>query len=504
MNRNPDDRGRINATDREGEAPAEPRTLIVLVALWLGRSLALLLMLAIAVSPALAQDDPDRAANDERDPHLVHWQWMQELRLPDKRDGSYLVLPITAAVFSRSQDHLRDIRLTDAEGDRIPYALRIMRSESTQTKLSARQFDAGESPKSRSYQVSLELAEAPPPGHNEIEIHTSGRNFRRRVEVVGADTDAFKDPQMLLDKKTYVVHYDVEGKTVQLNRFRYDFKQFRHLRVRVFADATVDEEIPRITNIIVRRSIVIPGEFVTEPANLGMQEQVRGDGGPGSAWMIEFPDWMPGADKKPLADKTPLAEKRPWEKLTFEVDGPPSDRPFRLQIANPNEPRQDIFGAEWRWRKDSDRQLLEISFPEVIARRLRLIVTDFANEPLQIRTVQATRCVRNLIIETPDETKITLPLRLHTGNDKVPPANYVLAQKLPVLLKPAPAVIDAGAVTPNSSYASPPLTLHQRTPWLVYVVLGFASVVLAAILGGLAWQTLRRHDALTAGQGKPT
>ena len=463
-----------------------------------------LLAIWIIVSPAFAQEDPDRAASDERDPLLVHWQWMQELRLPDKRDVPYLVLPITPAVFSRSQDGLRDIRLADAKGNRIPYALRTMRPESKQTNLGARHYDAGPSQKSRSYQVSLELAEAPPPGHNEIEIHTSGRNFRRRIEVLGSDTDGFKDPQMLLDKKTYVVHFDVDGKTVELNRFRYDFKQFRHLRVRVFADATVDEEIPTITNVIVRRSIVIPGAFVTEPANLGMQEQVRGDAGPGSAWMIEFPDSMPGADKKPLSDKTPLAEKRPWEKLTFEVDGPPSERPFRLQIANPNEPRQDIFGAEWRWRKDGDRQLLEISFPEVIARRLRLIVTDFANEPLQIRTVQATRCVRNLIIETPDEAKITLPLRLYSGNDKVAGANYVLAQKLPVLLKPVPAVIDAGAVTPNPSYEPPPLTLHQRMPWLVYVVLAIASAVLAVILGGLAVQAIRRHDAPTTIEEKPT
>ena len=61
----------------------------------------------------------------------------------------------------------------------------------------------------------------------------------------------------------------------------------------------------------------------------------------------------------------------------------------------------------------------------------------------------------------------------------------MLAQKLPVLLKPAPAVIDAGAVTPNPSYEPPSLTSHQRMPLLVYVVLAIASAVLVVILGGV-------------------
>ena len=173
--------------------------------------------------------------------------------------------------------------------------------------------------------------------------------------------------------------------------------------------------------------------------------------------MIDFPD------------------KMPCEKLTFELDGPPSERPFRLQIANPKEPRQDVIGAEWRWRKDGDRQMLDISFQEVIARRLRLIVTDFANEPMQIRSAQATRCVRKLIFEKPDESKFTGSFRLYTGNAKADPANYVLAQKLPALLKPPPEVVGAGELDANPTYQPPPLTLHERMPWLVYVVLGFAT-----------------------------
>jgi len=40
-----------------------------------------------------------------------------------------------------------------------------------------------------------------------------------------------------------------------------------------------------------------------------------------------------------------------------------------------------------------------------------------------------------------------------------------------------------------------PLPLTERWPWLIYVVLGAACLVLLAILGALARAALARHDA---------
>src|SRR6185436_15152073 len=125
----------------------------------------------------------------------------------------------------------------------IPYVLRNFRKESQQTQLlTARpDFNTGPSPKSRTYEMSLELGNVPAPGHNDIEIHTTGRNYRRRVEVFGDDSDKFDNLRPFFDKKTYVVLYDVDGRTVDVHRFRYDFKQFKFVLVRVHADATADE-----------------------------------------------------------------------------------------------------------------------------------------------------------------------------------------------------------------------------------------------------------------------
>jgi hypothetical protein len=434
-------------------------------------------ILLLACGPAMAQDG-DEAAADERDPNLVHWQWSAALKVVSQGNSPYLALTVPLAVFDKSQDDLRDVRLSDAGKNRVPYVLKVFSPKAQQTTLrEAREpFNAGPRPKSRTYEMSLELAEVPAPGYNEIEILTTGRNYRRQVEVFGDKSEKFDDPQQFFDKKTYLVLYDVEGRTVDLHRFRFDLKQFRFVLVRVHADG--DEEIPRITGVKVRRTITEPGEFATVDANLGNYETTRGDGGPASAWMINLPD------------------KMPCEKLTFEVGGPPSDRPFNLQIANPNENRMPIGGADWRWRKDGERQLLEVHFNEVIARRLRLVVTDFANEPLQLHDVKATYSVRKLIFAKPDGVKVKLPITLYTGNTKVGNPGYVLEQKLPAILKPAPGVVELEeSLAPNPAYQPPPPSLNERMPWLVYVVLGLACAVLLAILAALARQAIRRHDA---------
>lgn len=451
------------------------------------RNVWAILLLVLCATIAPAQPDDDKAGADERDPSLKHWQWMFELRLPDKADGPYLALPIPPEVFGKTQmdvfgkepDDLRDVRLTDAKGTRIPYALRIMRDRYEQINVSIiRTFNAAASPKSRIYEASYELANAPAPGYNEIEIGTTGRNFRRKVEVFGDDADKFAKPKSLLGKGKYLVHYDVDGKVVDIHRFRFDYMQYRYLQVRVHADDfTVDEEIPEITSVTVRRRIEIPGESVTEPATLNSMGFTRGDGGPATAWMILLPDRMP------------------CEKLTFDVFGAASERPMRLEIADEKQARRTVFGADWRWLPGDDkRQTLEVRFNEVVAQRLRLVITDNANQPLNIQNVKATRSVRKLIFAKPEEGKFTLPLRLYTGNPSAGATRYDLVKNLPVLLKPAPSIATLEPGQLNPTYEAPPKTLDQRMPWLVHVVLGAASLILLLILAALARQAIRRHD----------
>ena len=505
-------------------------------------ALAGLTMALLLATGALAQPDPEKpgqADADERDPTLKHWKWMAELRLPDKLDGTFVTLPIPPEVlnvaqqggfgqgpmdefdrfkmeeirrfqkdaFAREPGELRDLRLTDAKGERQPFALRIMRDyyQRTDAKI-VRKFNAAPSLKSRVFEASYELADVPAPGHNEIEIYTTGggRNFRRKVEVFGDDSDEFTKPKSLLGKGSYLVYFNVDGKIVDIHRFGYEEMRYRFLQVRVHADdPAVDEEIPTITNVVVRRRIEVPGEFITEPANFGAIDQVRTESGPGTAYTVILRHGQPGAKGDDVA-----AERIPCEKLTFEFLGEPSERPMRLEIADVGEPRRPIYGVDFQWRKDvkrpdddkgpdmQKRSFLDVRFSEVVAQRLRLVVTDKANPPLQLNRIEATRAVRKLIFARPDAAKSVLPLRLFAGNPSVGAPGYVdFAKSLPEVLKPAPPQATLGGLQPNPSYEPPPKTLQERMPWLVHVVLGLASLVLLVILAALVKQAIARHDA---------
>jgi hypothetical protein len=51
-----------------------------------------------------------------------------------------------------------------------------------------------------------------------------------------------------------------------------------------------------------------------------------------------------------------------------------------------------------------------------------------------------------------------------------------------------------GSVEKNPTYQPPPLPLSEQWPWLIYLVLGAASLMLLVILAVLARQVMARHD----------
>jgi hypothetical protein len=360
----------------------------------------------------------------------------------------------------------------------VPYALRELRPEIKQVKVGVRrQISAGISEAKRFYEVQLELEDPGSLGHNQIEVVTAGSNFTRRVQVFGDKTDKFEDPRTLAD--AYLVHYEFEGKVVDIRRLHYSPHHFRSLQVRVYPDASTKEKIPRIDGITVRHSTIIKGSYLSRPANLQVREAVRADGGPGSAWYIDFG-----------------GEPQPCDRLTFQIQGEAIERPFRLQKADPKEPRQDIPGADWRWRAEGGRQELELVFPEVFARRLRLVVTDFANEPLSLQSVQYAAPIRQVVFPLAKEKKYALPFRVYYGNSQAGPARYDFERKFREETNPTLDELTLGERTANPSYRPPEPTLSERMPLLIYAVLATACLILLAILGLLARRVLQDQKML--------
>ena len=434
-----------------------------------------LIVSLLALLPALArcQDKFDEAPGEiEKDSSFARWPFLADVTAPNAvapgtKFGS---ADIPAWVLGKALPDLADLRLADGDGLRVPYALRVLRDVSRQIPIRVeRRFDAGPTVKDRAYEESFELAHVPLPGHNEIEIQTAGNDFRRRVQVFGSNTPDFANAQALLPTKTDLVRFQTQGRVVVTNRFAYAHKLFRFLKVRIDADPYNGEPIPTIESVTVFQAEKSAGRYVTYPVRFSASQGVRGQGGPATAYTLDLGD-------EPIF----------CEKLTLMVrERAGVERPFRLQIANRGQVHEEVGGVEWRWRIEGDQQFVELTFPEIRAQNLRLIVTDFENPPFSFVEGTGTMAVRQITFAWPD-AKAGFPGTLYFGNLQAAAPRYDFDRQLPAKFDTAPAVCNVGPRRDNPTYSPPPLPFNERNPWAVYVVLMLATLVLAGLLVPLA------------------
>jgi hypothetical protein len=443
-----------------------------------------LTLIFVAGTPGLTQD-PEDERRDESDPALTHWRYFAGLDLPKNVDPKtrYGVIELTEPIIGRANADLSDLRLTSAEGVRIPYVLRVARTSSIQTPIPIeRRFNAGPTAADRAFEESFEIQAPPLPGHNEIEIDTPGDDFRRLVQVFGANSADFEKAQTLLPPKTHLVRFTADGRTVLVNRFRYGNQTFRFLKIRVDADQYNGEGAPKIERVVVYQSRQTEGKYLTYPVTIGDTQGVQTPSGPGTAYQLTL-----GSDPT-------FCEKL---SLRAEFERPP-DRPFRLQIGGPGQIREDVAGVEWRWRTNGDERFVDLTFPEVRANRVRLIVTDFANPPLRFSNAAGVMAARQVYFEWPDVAKTPLPLKLFFGNDAARPPRYDLEKQLPTTFDPPAAIVGIGARQDNVNYVTPARAFSERHPWAIYVVLATACAVMAGLLVPLAREAIAQSREVPA------
>jgi hypothetical protein len=429
-------------------------------------TLALGLLAVAAQGLAAGQAAPAEA--------LSEWQYFTEARWDPTKGQGHVDFLVPPAVFDKARPDLADLRLVDDGGHFVPYALRVRRAQDELRPLDAREFNKVTHP-DRSVEWTLDLGKTPGE-HNAIDVITPGRDFRRRLKLEGSDDE--KTWHTLLDNAS-LMHFEVGPQVVDVHRLNYAASRYSFLKVQVFPDRSQDADAPAITSVGVFRSILVPGEDVTLPANVGAREPVPASSGPGSAWTIDF-----GGDRVPC------------ERLQFTIGTDEFVRPFAIEVADSGEPRRLLTQGEWRRRRGEEARPLEVRFPEVMARRLRLVVTDYRNPPLTIQAVSYTAPARQVVFAPAKDQPP--PLRLYFGNPQAAAPHYDFAASLPEKLDPAPERGSLRSAQQNPEYRPPPKPLTERWPWLVYVVLGTASVVLLVLLVLLGREAMARHDRRAA------
>lgn len=398
------------------------------------------------------------------------WPFFAEVSLPTGAPGLYdLVAPLE--VMDKSQEDLADLRLYNAQGREIPYALRIRREIDEKREILAHVFNQARIGPTTS-EMSVDLAEGAGE-HNEVEIETSGSNFRRRVEVEGSDS---AKEWRTLKTGDVIFSFEAQNKVVESNRVSYPASRYRYLRVRVFADELSDKQAPAITGVKVMMALREKGELTTWTVPVPSYQLLRNQSSPASAWIID------------------LGARVPCDRLTLEVDDDSFSRPFQIETADDPQNIRFVASGELTRRIGETRKPLLVTFEkEVYAQKLRLLITDYSNQTLSIVSIKPGAPERQIVFELKETS--AQPLRLYFGDPKSTAPHYDfekdLQSKLSKLAVGQPVRCEVGQVTENPGYKPAPLPLTERIPWLIYVVLAASSIALAIILIGLARGTLR-------------
>ncbi len=404
---------------------------------------------------------------------LERWPHFQQVELPDATEAGRIDLVLTRSIFSGAQIGLGDLRLYDSSGAEIPYALRW---QSISESISAEPFNRAVGP-GNTKEVSLDL-QSNTMQHNQIEVRMPGENFRRRARLEGSDDE--QQWRILVEKKN-LIRFQRGERTFEDCRLSYEQSRFRYLRLRISPDPAVDDKPVAINEVIVQRLIEVPKELFEFKAKLGQREAVRAAGGPGSAWIIDL-----GGDNIPC------------QRIEVQIDDPDFNRKCYIEAAGPPDSKQRfrrIGDAQWQRRAGEDAKPMVAEFGEVRASRLKLVVTDHGNPPLDVRSVKVGGMARQVIFDLPQQPDRDVFLAY--GNPKALAPQYDFAANLPPKLDPSPARAELALRQDNPDHMPEPKPFSERWPWVIYVVLGSISILLAAVIFSVAGQAIAAHDAAT-------
>ena len=420
-------------------------------------SLVLLLFVAVSLSAAIIGVFAQASLHSS--------QFFVDVTPRPGAPGTYdFVVPIQ--VMDKSREDLADLRLYDASGREIPYALRIRKEVDEMREVAARVFNQVKI--GSTSEASVDLGENAGE-HNEIEVDTAGSNFRRRVDVEGSETGT---EWRTLKTGDVIFGFEAQNRIIQSNRISYPTSRYRFLRVRIFADELTDKEAPVIKGVKALMVVREEGELTTWNVAVPSYQLLRNQGAPASAWTID------------------LGSRVPCDRLMLDVDDQSFSRPFQLEEVDDPQNIRLLASGELTRRIGEQGQARVITFDnEVYAQKLRLVVADYSNQTLSISSIKAGAPARQLTYELKEP--VNQPLRLFFGNPKGTPPHYDFEKELPARSGAAPGRTEIGAVINNPDYLAEPLPLTERIPWLIYLVLTASSIALALILLSLARTTLR-------------
>jgi hypothetical protein len=392
---------------------------------------------------------------------LSLWPYYVDI-VPERTDGQLYDVVVPLPVMDKARADLADLRLFDSTNREVPYAIRVRRELDEKREIPTRLFNRGSAGPSTS-EASVDLGENPGE-HNEIEIETTGANFRRQVVVEGSDSGR---EWRTLSNDGVIFSFASQNNVAESQRVSYPTSRYRYLRVKVSRDPITDRETPLVTSVKVMMAVREKGFLSTWDVPVPSYQLQRNTGAHATVWTLD------------------LGGRVPCDRLSLEIEEDSFSRPFQVDAIDDSQNMNLLASGDLTRHSGDEKKPLVIYFnDEAVVRKLRLQITDYSNPTLNITSINASAPARQLVFEL--KPPASQPLRLYFGNENVPAPHYDFEKEVSARVSKEPVHGELSNVQANRDYRPEPKPLTERVPWLIYVVLAISSIALGFVLWSLA------------------
>lgn len=392
------------------------------------------------------------------------FQYRKEIKIPEDQPESYTLLELDGEVFDTADARLRDLRITDPNGEQVPYKLLIEGPKWISQSYSVTPLDMGVTADKKvrfELQLPQNLLQ-----HNNLKIETAEHNFHCRV-----DLDAWID-----DGWTRLKH--------GMGIFDYfdaaENVESQHLLL-TYPDSTAKK---------LRCTIRCKEGIIVRPESLNIEYRVRRE-----AKLIGHKAVLQSSVRDEDARTTTLtydlSHRYPISHIKFTVEGSNFSRPVHVFTlsAEPDKWRPVASGKIYNLNTELyNVEKLDISFGEIWTRKLKIVIDDGDNPPLDIQKIAAYSKGRYLYFPGKPGGSYYL---LYAGKDVQSPV-YDFQEVYRFLPESRAKALLPGQQQDNPHYVKP---LIPGPPKDLKPILTAVLLVAVLVLGALIFRLARPRSA---------
>jgi hypothetical protein len=397
--------------------------------------------------------------NTQANFELENWEFSKPILLPSNLVTSKFVgFEPDKNIYANSTDNLADVRIIkESTQEEVPYGLLTGRSSESYQLLQAEIRDIANVASSH---TSFVIKASPTSMHNQLEIITSSSNFVRKVQI-----ETTNDLMAWSTVEDNAQIYDIAVSTGTPNhrntKLTYPINSSDFLRITIFNNNHPPLEIQGTTLSLFEK---IPGKYITYSSSVSSQEKVRESDSSQVVIDLKF-EGIPTSRLEVFTSETNFNRN-----VTLES----SSNSIRWTLV---EQDQQFFVYD---TTEIQRKQLQLSYPEVTSRYLRLTFLNADSPPLKINAIEIQGLQRLLIFEGRPDTHYNI----YYGNlfEKTKP-NYGMEQVILNINIENIDLAQLGIQESNQKFERRPIEpLSGRYPWLLPSAVAILIIILGMIL----------------------